>query len=66
MNHEDDIEKVFKNSSKIVSVHSEDEEILNLRKKLREIGNVQSHNIWRNPECSISSTRKIVRIDKKI
>ena len=62
---EKDIENVFNHASKIVSVHSEDEEILNLRKKLREIGNVQSHNIWRNPECSISSTRKIVRIAKK-
>ena len=62
---EKDIENVFKHASKIVSVHSEDEEILNLRKRLREIGNVQSHNIWRNPECSISSTRKIVRIAKK-
>jgi len=29
--HEKDIEKVFQNSSKIVSVHSEDEEILNMR-----------------------------------
>ena len=28
---EKDIEKVFENTSKIVSVHSEDEEILNLR-----------------------------------
>ncbi len=33
---EEDIEKVFKNTSKIVSVHSEDEEILKQRKKLIE------------------------------
>ena len=31
---EEDIEKVFQNSSKIVSVHSEDEEILNNEKKI--------------------------------
>ena len=30
---EEDIEKVISNSSKIVSIHSEDEDILNLRKK---------------------------------
>ena len=31
---EDDIEKVFQNTSKIVAVHSEDEEIINLKKKI--------------------------------
>ena len=31
---EEDIEKVFKSSSKVVSVHSEDEEILNRNKKI--------------------------------
>ena len=31
---EDDIDKVFQNSSKVVAVHSEDEAILNLNKKL--------------------------------
>ena len=63
---EKDIEKVFENTSKIVSVHSEDEEILNLRKKLREKGNVLSHQIWRNEESAISSTRKIVKIAKRL
>ena len=59
---EEDIEKVFKNTSKIVSVHSEDEEILRQRKKFIEEGNVHSHPIWRNEECAISSTRRIVKI----
>jgi len=59
---EEDIEKVFKHTSKIVSVHSEDEEILNQRKKLRVTGDVTSHTLWRNEECAISSTRKIVKI----
>ena len=63
---EKDIEKVFEHTSKIVSVHSEDEEILNLRKKLREKGNVLSHLLWRNEECAISSTRKIVKIAKRL
>ena len=42
---EEDIEKVFQNSSKIVSVHSEDEEILkyqiNRMKKIKEAQNLQ-------------------------
>jgi dihydroorotase len=63
---EEDIEKVFENTSKIVSVHSEDEEILNKRKKLIEKGNVLSHPIWRNEECAMSSTRKIVKIAKRL
>ncbi len=63
---EEDIEKVFESTSKIVAVHSEDEDILNLRKKLRENGNVHSHPIWRNEECAISSTRKIVKIAKRL
>ncbi len=64
--NEEDIEKVFLNSSKIVSVHSEDEEILNTRKKLIETGNVKTHIVWRNEECAISSTRKIVKIAKRL
>ena len=63
---EEDIEKVFQNSSKIVSVHSEDEEILNIRKKLIKEGDVQTHPVWRNEECAISSTRKIVKIAERL
>ena len=66
---EQDIRKVFKSSSKIVSVHSEDEEILKMRKKLIKEGDVKTHPLWRNEDCAISSTRKIViiaeRYDKK-
>ncbi len=64
--HEEDIEKVFQNSSKIISVHSEDEEILNKRKKLIKKGDVQTHQVWRNEECAISSTRKIVKIAERL
>ena len=63
--NENDIEVVFKNSLKVVAVHSEDEEILNLRKKLIIDGDVHSHPLWRNEECAISSTRRIVRIAEK-
>ncbi len=63
---EDDIEKVFKYASKVVAVHSEDEEILKLRKKLIGKGDVKTHPVWRNEEVAISSTRKIVKIAKRL
>jgi len=63
---EEDIEKVFEYASKVVSVHSEDEEILNLRKKLREKNNVKTHPIWRNEEVAMSSTRRIVKIANRL
>ncbi len=62
---EKDIETVFQNSSKVVAVHSEDEEILNLNKKLVKDGDVHSHPIWRSEECAISSTRRIVKIAER-
>jgi dihydroorotase len=62
---ENDIEKVFKNASKVVAVHSEDEEILNRNKKLVKEGDVHTHPIWRSDECAISSTRRIVRIAER-
>ena len=62
---EEDIEKVFISSSKVVSVHSEDEEILNMRKKLIKEGDVHTHPLWRNDECAISSTRRIVKIAER-
>ena len=62
---EDDIEKVISNSSKIISIHSEDEDILNIRKRFIKKGDVRSHPIWRNEECAISSTRKVVKIAER-
>ena len=62
---EKDIDKVFENCSKVVAVHSEDEEILNINKKLIKNGDVHSHPIWRSEECAMSSTRRIVRLAKK-
>ena len=65
VDREKDIETVFQNSSKVVAVHSEDEEILNINKKLIKDGDVHSHPIWRSVECAMSSTRRIVRIAEK-
>jgi len=62
---EADIEKVISNSDRIVSIHSEDEEILNLRKRFIRKGDVHSHAEWRNSECAISSTRRVVKIAER-
>ena len=63
--NEKDIETVFQNSSKVVAVHSEDEEILNINKRLIKKGDVHTHPIWRSEECAISSTRRIVKIAER-
>ncbi|MDA9709379.1 dihydroorotase [Candidatus Pelagibacter sp.] len=62
---ENDIDKVFQNSSKVVAVHSEDEAILNINKKLIKKGDVHTHPVWRSVECAISSTRRIVKIAER-
>ena len=62
---EEDIEKVISNSDRVVSIHSEDEEILNLRKKFIKDGDVHSHPEWRNNECAMSSTRRVVKIAER-
>ena len=62
---EGDIDKVFLNASKVVAVHSEDEAILKVNKKLIKEGDVRSHPTWRSVECAIASTRRIVRIAEK-
>ena len=62
---EKDIEKVISKSDRIVSIHSEDEEILNLRKKFIKEGDVHSHPEWRNAECAMSSTRRVVKIAER-
>jgi len=62
---ETDIEKVFQSSSKVVAVHSEDEAILKVNKKLIKKGDVHTHPVWRSAECAMSSTRRIVRIAEK-
>ena len=65
VSQEKDIDKVISNSSKIISVHSEDENILLSRKKYIKDGDVHSHPIWRNEECALESTKRVVRIAQK-
>ncbi len=65
VSQEKDIEKVISSSSKIVSIHSEDENILLSRKKFIKDGDVTSHPIWRNEECALESTKRVVRLAQK-
>ncbi len=65
VSNEEDIEKVISNSNKIISVHSEDENILQNRKKFIRDGDVSSHPIWRNEECALESTKRVVKFAKK-
>ncbi len=62
---ESDIEKVISSSDRIVSIHSEDEDIIRLRKKFIKKGDVHSHPEWRNVECAMSSTRRVVKIAER-
>ncbi len=62
---ETDIEKVISSSDRIVSIHSEDEDIIKLRKKFIKQGDVYSHPEWRNVECAMSSTRRVVKIAER-
>ena len=65
VSQEKDIEQVISNSSKIISVHSEDENILLSRKKFIKEGDVTSHPVWRNEECALESTKRVVRLAQK-
>jgi dihydroorotase len=59
------IEQVIKNSPRIVSIHSEDEDMLIARKNIIEEGNVKSHYKWRSVECAVSSTKKLIAFANK-
>jgi dihydroorotase len=62
---ESDIEKVISSSDRIVSIHSEDEDIIKLRKKFIKKNDVHSHAEWRNAEVAMSSTRRVVKIAER-
>ena len=59
------IEQVIKNSPRIVSIHSEDEDMLISRKSTIEEGNVKSHYKWRSVECAMTSTKKLIEFSNK-
>ena len=60
------IEQVIKNSPRIVSIHSEDEDMLNARKDKIINGDVRSHYVWRSVECAMASTTKVAKFAKSL
>ena len=58
-NHED-IRKIMRSTKKMISFHSEDEDLLNQRKKYIKRGKPLSHKDWRNVDTALLSTRKLI------
>ena len=60
------IEQVIKNAPRVVSIHSEDENMLNERKNEIVNGDVKSHYVWRNVETAMISTTKVAKFAKAL
>lgn len=61
------LEKVLKASSKMISVHCEDEETLINRKHIAvEAAKPHAHPEWRNVESALKATQRIVGLAKKV
>ena len=58
------IEQVIKNSPRIVSVHSEDENMLDANQDKIIEGDVKTHYVWRSVETAMSSTKKLANYAK--
>ena len=58
------IEQVIKNSPRIVSVHSEDENMLDANQDKIIEGDVKTHYVWRSVETAMSSTKKLAHYAK--
>ena len=67
---EDDksLEKILANGTRRVAIHSEDEYRLRKRKKIVNDPdvNVKYHPIWRDPISAIESTKRLIKISKKV
>jgi|TARA_B110000967_G_scaffold102399_1_gene105106 dihydroorotase len=61
-----DIGNIIKKTRKRVSLHSEEENLLNARKKYIKDNDVKSHIVWRNPLTALTSTKKLVAIANKL
>ena len=61
-----DVGNIIKKTRKRVSLHSEEENLLNARKKYIKANDVKSHIIWRNPATALTSTKKLVAIANKL
>ncbi len=60
------LEKIFKNGSRLIAVHAEDEKLLQEnKKKFISPQNVHLHALIRSPEVAFAATKKAVELSKK-
>ena len=57
-----DIKKIMKSTKKMISFHSEDQGVLNKRKKYIKRGDPKSHPIWRNERVCLTCTKHLVKL----
>ena len=60
-----DIEKIMRSTKKMISFHSENEDLLISRKKYAKNGRPLSHQVWRNVDTAITSTKKLIKSANK-
>ncbi len=67
LHEKEKVDHVLRTISKKIAIHSEDEERIRERKKiaLSEPGKVHLHPVWRDIECALISTKKIIELAKK-
>lgn len=66
VDQDDVFEKILKNGSRRVIIHSEDEKRLKERKQIAiDSGHPRSHPIWRDEESALISTKKAIAFAKK-
>ena len=63
-NHSD-IEKIMRSTKKMISFHSENEDLLISRKKYAKKDRPLSHQVWRNVDTAITSTKKLIKSANK-
>lgn len=62
----DKLEEIFKNTTGVIALHSENEEMLVSRKSIRdEATTAHAHPEWRNVETALSSTKRVIEIAKE-
>ena len=59
----DKLFEIFKNTTSPIAVHSENEEMLNARKHIRDAATTaHDHPVWRSEEVAFSSTKMVVEL----
>jgi len=60
-----ELDRILSNINNRASFHSEDQNLLEERKKYQIKGDTNSHEIWRNDEQCFKATKRIVKIARK-